>query len=72
MVRGIHKKGLKSEVGPVSITSVINKWDQSFATMLFMSSNKLFSTMQHGFVPSRNYMTNLLLAMEEWADQTCY
>ena len=34
----------------------------------YMSSNKLFSTVQHEFVPSRNGMTNLLLAMEEWAD----
>ena len=33
-----------------------------------MSSNKLFSTAQHGFVPSRNCMTNLLLAMEDLAD----
>ena len=33
----------------------------------YMSSNKLFSTAQHGFVPSRSCMTNLLLAMEEWA-----
>ena len=34
----------------------------------YISSNKLFSTVQHGFVPSRNCMTNLLLAMEECAD----
>ena len=33
----------------------------------YMSSNKLFSTAQHGFVPSRNCMTNLLLSMEDWA-----
>ena len=34
----------------------------------YMSSNKLISTAQHGFVPNRNCMTNLLLAMEDWAD----
>ena len=34
----------------------------------YMSSNKLYSTAQRGFVPSRNCMTNLLLAMLEWAD----
>ena len=33
----------------------------------YMSSNKLLSTAQHGFVPSRNCMTNLLLSMEDWA-----
>ena len=32
-----------------------------------MSSNKLFSTTQHGFVPRGKCMTNLLLSMEDWA-----
>ena len=31
-----------------------------------MTSNKLFADEQHGFVPKRDCMTNLLTAMEEW------
>ena len=72
-ITAIHKKGLKSEVGnyrPVSITSVICKIMESIIRdhiVTYMSSNKLFSTAQHGFFPSRNCMTNLLLSMEDWA-----
>ena len=64
-ITAIHKKGLKSE-----ITSVICKIMESIIrdhNVTYMSSNKLFSTAQHGFVPSRNCMTNLLLSMEDWA-----
>ena len=72
-ITAIHKKGLKSEVGnyrPVSITSVICKIMESIIRdhiVTYMSSNKLFSTTQHGFVLSRNCMTNLLLSMDDWA-----
>ena len=72
-ITAIHKKGLKSEVGnyrPVSITSAICKIMESIICdhiVTYMSSNKLFSTAQHGFVLSRNCMTNLLLSMEDWA-----
>ena len=31
-----------------------------------MERNNLFSQMQHGFVPLRNCMTNLLICMENW------
>ena len=33
-----------------------------------MVSNNLFADAQHGFVPNRDCMTNLLLAMEEWTE----
>ena len=36
--------------------------------VMHMSSNRLFANEQHGFVPNRECMTNLLLAMEEWTE----
>ena len=33
-----------------------------------MSANDLFSNKQHGFVPNRNCMTNLLTCLEIWTD----
>ena len=73
-IAAIHKKGLKSEVGnyrPVSITSVLCKILESIIRdhmVMHMSSNNLFADEQHGFVPKRECMTNLLLAMEEWTE----
>ena len=73
-ITAIHKKGLKSEVGnyrPVSITSVLCKILESIIRdhmVMHMSSNNLFADEQHGFVPKRECMTNLLLAMEEWTE----
>ena len=32
----------------------------------YMTTNKLFADEQHGFVPKRDCMSNLLIAMEEW------
>ena len=73
-ITAIHKKGLKSVVGnyrPVSITSVICKMMESIVRdyiVMHMSSNRIFADEQHGFVPNRECMTNLLLAMEEWTE----
>ena len=70
-ITAIHKKGLKSAVGnyrPVSITSVICKMMESIVRdhiVMHMSSNRLFADEQHCFVPNRECMTNLLLAMED-------
>ena len=36
--------------------------------VMHMSSNRIFADEQHGFVPNRECMTNLLLAMEEWTE----
>ena len=33
-----------------------------------MLNANLFADEQHGFVPNRDYMTNLLLALEDWSD----
>ena len=62
--------GGKSNVGnyrPVSLTSVICKIVESIirdSILEYMVRNNLFSNDQHGFVPSRDCMTNLLLTIE--------
>ena len=33
----------------------------------YMLDNNLFSKKQHGFVPKRDYMTNLITCMELWS-----
>ena len=73
-ITAIHKKGLKSAVGnyrPVSITSVLCKMMESIIRdhiVTYMTSNQIFADEQHGFVPNRDCMTNLLLAMENWTE----
>ena len=68
----IHKKEAKDECGnyrPVSITSIICKLMESIVRdqiVDHMLKNNLFSLKQHGFVPNRNCMTNLLTCMEIW------
>ena len=52
---------------PVSLTSVICKIIESIikdSILEYMVRNNLFSNDQHGFVPSRDCMTNLLLTIE--------
>ena len=69
-ITAIHKKGANSNVGnyrAVSFTSVICKIIESIirdSILEYMVRNNLFSNDQHGFVPSRDCMTNLLLAIE--------
>ena len=71
-VTAIHKKGNKSLPGnyrPISITSIICKIMESLVRdelVEHMIQNNLFSDKQHGFVPLRNCITNLLLCMEQW------
>ena len=73
-VTAIHKKGEKNQPGnyrPVSITSVICKLMESIVRdqiVEHMVNNKLFSTNQHGFVPFRDCMTNLLTCIELWTE----
>ena len=75
-VTAIHKKGEKNQPGnyrPVSITSVICKLMESIVKeeiVNHMVRNKLFSTKQHGFVPFRDCMTNLLTCLELWTERT--
>ena len=71
-ITAIFKKGQKSVISnyrPVSITTVICKIMESIIRdhiVSYMTTNKLFTDEQHGFVPKRDCMTNLLIAMEEW------
>ena len=71
-ITAIHKKGLKNlfeNYRPVSITSIICKMMESIVRdkiVMHMEKNNLFSPKQHGFVPLRNCMTNLLICMEHW------
>ena len=68
----IHKKGSRQDPGnyrPVSLTSVIVKLMESIirdAIVDHMSRNNLFADEQHGFVPGRSCMTQLLVVLEEW------
>mgnify|MGYP000403395009 CR=1 FL=1 len=68
----IHKKGSRSVAGnyrPVSLTAIIAKVFESLirdALVTHMMDNGLFADEQHGFVPGRSCMTQLLLVMEEW------
>ena len=71
-ITAIHKKDAKDECGnyrPVSITSIICKLMESIVRdqiVQHMAIHNLFSKKQHGFVPNRNCMTNLLICMEMW------
>ena len=73
-ITAIHKNGpknLASNYHPVSITSVICKMMESIIRdhiFVHMSDNNLFANEQHGFVPRRECMTNLLSAMEDWSE----
>ena len=72
-ITAIYKKGAKDVLRnyrPVSLTSVICKL---FETLMkeciieHMTKNGLLANEQHGFVPQRNCMTNLLTSIEDWS-----
>ena len=71
-ITAIYKKGLKDIVGnyrPVSLTSVIYKVMETIVrdeVVDHMNRNNLLSNDQHGFVPRRNCVTNLLTCIEIW------
>ena len=71
-ITAIYKKGLKDIVGnyrPVSLTSVICKVMESIVrdeVVDHMDMNNILSNEQHGFVPRRNCVTNLLTCIEIW------
>ena len=73
-VTAIHKKGeknLPNNYRPVSITSIICKLMESIVRdkiVDHMVQNNLFSKQQHGFVPFRDCMTNLLTCLELWTE----
>lgn len=72
VIAPIYKKGDKSlpnNYRPVSLTSVISKMMESIvrdAIITHLMANNLISDSQHGFVPGRDCMTQLLLCMEDW------
>ena len=65
-VTPLYKKGNKSTPGnyrPVSLTSVVCKVLESIikvAIMEHLGQHKLISVSQHGFLPGRSCLTNLL------------
>ena len=70
----IFKKGKKSSPAnyrPVSLTSIISKIMESFLRdeiINHMSTHNLFADEQHGFVPGRSCVTQLLVVLEEWTE----
>ena len=73
-VTAIHKKVLKNyfkHYRAVSITSIICKLMESIVRdklVCHMVKNNCFSDKQHGFVPSRNCVTDLIICMEIWRE----
>ena len=72
-ITAIHKngaKGILSNYRPISITSALCKLFESIIKVFIiehLARNKLFAEEQHGFVPNRNCITNLLTAIEDWS-----
>ena len=73
IITAIHKKGVRNIVDnyrPISLTSVISKVIESVVRdhiVQHMMENHLFADEQHGFVPMRNCVTQLLESMEAWS-----
>ena len=71
-VTALHKKGNKSNPGnyrPISLTAVCGKIMESLIRdniVTYMLENGLFADQQHGFVPNRSCITQLLCVMEDW------
>ena len=69
-VNAIHKKGLKSaseNYRPISMTSLICKLMESIVRdqiVEYEMENNLISKSQHGFVPDRNCMSNVLTCLK--------
>ena len=70
----IHKKGKQTLPGnyrPVSLTAVVGKLMESIVRdqlVNHMMDNGLFCDAQHGFVPGRSCMTQLLISLELWSE----
>ena len=70
----IHKKGKKVVTGnyrPVSLTSIIGKMMESIVRdrlVKHMTEHDLFCDAQHGFVPGRSCMTQLITTLELWSE----
>ena len=68
----IYKKGARSDPGnyrPISLASVISKVMESLIRdelLIHLVRHAVLSDCQHGFVPSRDCITQLLLCLEDW------
>ena len=73
-VKPIFKKGRRTDPGnyrPISLTSVICKVMESVirdSIVEHIMSNDLFCDNQHGFVPGRSCITQLLCCIEDWSN----
>ena len=74
LITPLHKKGNKTQPGnyrPISLTSVAGKIMESLIRdqpLSHMMENQLVCDAQHGFVPGRSCMTQLLVTLEKWMD----
>ncbi|MES9975678.1 MAG: reverse transcriptase family protein, partial [Candidatus Thiodiazotropha sp.] len=72
IIKPFHKGGSKAEVAnyrPISLTSVLCKLLEKVVKVSlqnFFRSNSIISPAQHGFVPGRSCLTNLVITREEW------
>ena len=71
-ITALHKKGNKKNAEnyrPISLTALCSKVLESIirdSIVNYMMENKLFADQQHGFVPNRSCMTQLLCVLEDW------
>ena len=71
-ITALHKKHSKKKAEnyrPISLTSICCKILESIIRdkiIDYMITNKLFADQQHGFVPNRSCMTQLLCVIEDW------
>jgi ribonucleases P/MRP protein subunit RPP40 len=72
VITPIYKKGLQSNPGnyrPISLTSIFSKlMERCIATKIldFLQTSKLLSNHQHGFLPKKSTLTNLLESVRDW------
>ena len=70
IVTAVHKKGDRNICGnyrPINLTCVISKIMGSIirdAIVMHMKTNNLFANEQHGFVPNKNCVTQLIESLE--------
>ena len=75
IITAVFKKGDKSTPNnyrPVSLTSVLSKIMESIVRdhmLKHLMDNNLLCDNQHGFVPKRDCMSQLLVCLEEWTQQ---
>ena len=74
LITAIFKKGKRNNpenYRPISLTSVLSKIMESLvkdAILQHMLHNNLFTIAQHGFLPMRNCVSQLLETMELWCN----